>query len=106
MSTSRPRAPLGLALHVLLVLGLGAASGEDGGVVVFGGEGRTAQGDWHAEASLAAGPWKPGEPVQLTVALHFADTILPGLAERRIKADRLCVLVTAERTFDAPASTT
>ena len=96
----RPLPLLGPTLLALLAL-VPAAPAQDGGAVVFGGEGRTAQGDWSADVVLSDGRWQAGEPVQLAVTLRFADTILPGLADRKIKVDRLCVLVTAERTFDA-----
>ncbi|MCM2258663.1 MAG: hypothetical protein NDJ94_23775, partial [Vicinamibacteria bacterium] len=94
-----PLAFFGLALFVGVAVAAPIAL-ADGGAVVVGGEGRTADGAWRADVTLSDGHWRPGAPVQIGIALHFADTVLPGLAERKIKVDKLCVLVTAERSFD------
>ena len=68
---------------------------------VFSGDGRTVYGDWHANVSLPRTEWRAGQTIQFTVDFLFSDTQLAGLAGAGIKADKLCLLVTAERTFDA-----
>ena len=67
----------------------------------FAGAGHTAHGDWQGLVSVSPASWRPGDTIQLDVALHFANTHLASLADAGIKADKLCLLVTAERTFDA-----
>jgi hypothetical protein len=69
--------------------------------LAFGGDGHTAYGEWHADVSLSRSAWSPGELLLLDVVFRFSDTHLAGLAGAGIKADKLCLLVTAERTFDA-----
>ncbi|MDO8837150.1 MAG: hypothetical protein Q7V01_16220, partial [Vicinamibacterales bacterium] len=68
---------------------------------VITGSGRTFHGDWRAELRLFRDSWSPGQSIRYEVALRLADTHMAGLADKGIKADRLCVLITAERTFDA-----
>ena len=67
----------------------------------FSGSGQTAHGAWSAEASVSTSRWKPGDAVQIDVTVQIGAGHLASLAAAGIKADRLCVLVTAERTFDA-----
>jgi hypothetical protein len=74
---------------------------EDTGRLAFAGAGRTVHGDWQAEVTLDRSAWRPGQRIALQVVLRFPETQLAGLAAAGIRADKLCVLVTAERTFDA-----
>ena len=67
----------------------------------FLGAGETAHGGWRAEVSASNGRWSPGERVQIDVAVRIGANHFANLAGAGIKADRLCVLVTAERSFDA-----
>ena len=69
--------------------------------LVFSAEGRTVHGDWSARVSMLHDQWSPGQALTITVALRLAETHLASLAAAGIRADKLCVLVTAERTFDA-----
>ena len=69
--------------------------------LAFSGSGQTAHGAWSAEASVSTSRWKPGDTVQVGVTVQIGAGHLASLAARGVKADRLCVLVTAERTFDA-----
>jgi hypothetical protein len=68
---------------------------------IFAGSGHTFYGDWRAEIRLFRDSWSPGQGIRYEVALRLADTHMAALAEKGIKPDRLCVLITAERTFDA-----
>lgn len=77
------------------------AEAQHVGEVVFIGAGRTFHGDWSAETRLNRGSWQPGQGVRFDVVLTLAETHVPSLAAAGVKADKLCVLITAERTFDA-----
>ena len=112
---ARRRAMRGIALCCLFAAGPSAASAqqaerqtaaaiENGSSVEpfsFSGSGQTAHGAWSAEASVSTSRWKPGDTVQIFVTVQIGAGHLASLAAAGIKADRLCVLVTAERTFDA-----
>ena len=112
---ARRRAMRGIALCCLFAAGPSAASAqqaerqtaaaiENGSSVEpfsFSGSGQTAHGAWSAEASVSTNRWKPGDTVQIFVTVQIGAGHLASLAAAGIKADRLCVLVTAERTFDA-----
>ena len=63
--------------------------------------GQTAHGDWRADVGVSTARWTPGARLQITVALQIESGHLTSLAASGIKADKLCVLVTAERAFDA-----
>jgi len=102
---------IGLAALLLATAGVAAVSAQqvaaavDGGLkgapFAFTGTGQTAHGDWRAEVSVSSDQWSPGQALQINVSLWLAATHLASLAAAGIKADKLCVLVTAERTFDA-----
>jgi Zn-dependent metalloprotease len=78
-----------------------ANPGQRSQPLIFAGDGVTAYGRWHADVLVDEDHWLPGRTVRATVTLRFDDTQLPGLAQAGIRADALCALVTAERTFDA-----
>jgi Zn-dependent metalloprotease len=110
--TLRRLTPAGCAFMLLLAAGSGASAtaqtqgragveAPGGGGVVFSGAGHTFHGDWRADVSLSTGTWAPGLPLQIDVALRISATHLASLAAAGIKADQICVLITAERTFDA-----
>ena len=67
----------------------------------FAGAGHTFHGDWTARVVLDRASWGPGSTIAVNLVLGFADTHLASLSAAGIKADKLCVLMTAERTFDA-----
>jgi hypothetical protein len=90
--------PLQLAVFCLVWL---AARQGSAGPLSFGADGHTVYGDWHADITVSAGTWQPGIPLDLEVRFRFPSTQLAAMAAAGISADRLCVLVTAERTFDA-----
>lgn len=93
----------GVLPFLLFALWTGAstASAQQTEPVVYVGEGRTFHGDWRAEATFYRTTWQPDQSVRYDVALRLADTHLKSLEAAGIKADKLCVLITAERTFDA-----
>lgn len=100
---SRRPSLLSLLSATLCVLAAGVpfAAGQQLKPVVFVGEGRTFHGDWRAEATLYRTTWQPEQGVRYEVALRLADTHLTSLEAAGVRADKLCVLITAERTFDA-----
>jgi Zn-dependent metalloprotease len=68
---------------------------------VFSGSGQTAHGPWRAEVAVSSGRWAPGATVRVDLALQIGAGHLASMAAAGIRADRLCALITAERTFDA-----
>ncbi len=77
------------------------AEGSGGSPLVFTGSGETKFGPWRAQVTASTGRWKPNDTVQIDVSVEIGAAHLAAMAASGIKADRLCVLVTAERTFDA-----
>ena len=110
-SAARRTAAAGIVLICLAVAGPPAAfaqqtaaavaEGSGGTAFGFAGSGETKFGPWRAEAGVSTDRWKPGDPVQVDVSVEIGAAHLAAMAASGIKADRLCVLVTAERTFDA-----
>ncbi len=74
--------------------------GEDNRIH-FDGYGKTAAGEWDAEATLGAAPFQNGAGIDLKVTLSLPNVFLQKLAEKKITVENFCLLVTAERTFDA-----
>jgi len=58
-------------------------------------------GKWSANVDYQPSSWTAGTMVRMTVSLRFSETILSGIKEIAPKIDRVCILVTAERNFDA-----
>jgi Zn-dependent metalloprotease len=110
-TSSARRAAAGVVLLCVAVAGprpaaaqntaAAVAEGQGGSPFVFAGSGETRFGTWRAEVDVSTDRWSPGEPLQVDVAVHIGAAHLAAMAAAGIKADRLCVLVTAERTFDA-----
>ena len=69
--------------------------------LAYTGSGHTFHGDWQAQVVVSRAAWRPLQPITVDVALTFAEGHLASLAAANVKADKFCVLVTAERTFDA-----
>ena len=67
----------------------------------FSAAGYTVHGIWNTDAAVAPAYWKPGDNVQFSATLLIDDSHLAGLLKAGIKVDGFCLLVTAERTFDA-----
>ncbi|HEY3383596.1 MAG TPA: M4 family metallopeptidase [Vicinamibacterales bacterium] len=74
---------------------------EPAGPMSFSGDGHTVYGDWHADVSLSESAWRQGLGLEIAATLVFSETHLAGLSAAGIRADKVCMLVTAERTFDA-----
>ena len=102
----------GAGLAALLVMAGGSlpASGQEiaamrdptaANPLTFMATGATAHGDWQAAVTVSSDRWTPGQALQVTVVLRLSAAHLSSLAAAGIKADKLCALVTAERTFDA-----
>lgn len=75
--------------------------GQNHEPLTFAAGGHTVHGDWQADVSVFRQSWEPGARVRWQVTLHLADGHVASLASAGIKADKLCLLITAERTFDA-----
>ena len=75
---------------------IGAASAE----LVFRGQGHTHLGDWEASGVISAGDWRPGMPLGINATLYMRESHFASLPPKA-KLDGFCMLVTAERTFDA-----
>ena len=101
-------------LHLLLVLAIATVAAAPAPAqhndprdndrreaLTFEGSGHTVHGDWKAKVVLARPVWHTGGRVDASVELQFTGTHLASLSAAGIKADKLCLLVTAERTFDA-----
>ncbi|MBM3748855.1 MAG: hypothetical protein FJW34_24060, partial [Acidobacteria bacterium] len=73
----------------------------EGGLMTFGNSGYTDYGEWYTDVNYSPTAWRPGTVVTLNARLVVSDLYLEGVAARKIIADGLCLLVTAERTFDA-----
>ena len=71
------------------------------GALAISADGHSFYGDWHADISISNTAWQPGATVDADVAYRFAATYIAALTAANVKADRLCVLMTAERTFDS-----
>ena len=73
----------------------------DSGLVSFGNSGYTDYGEWYTDVNFSPASWRPGMVVSLHARLVVSDPHLAGLEAKNIVTDGLCLLVTAERTFDA-----
>ncbi len=69
--------------------------------VRFGDTGHTGHGDWLTHVSASPRSWQPGAPVTVETTLVVTGAHLASLAAAGIRVDGFCLLVTAERTFDA-----
>lgn len=58
-------------------------------------------GKWRVKVDYQPSSWAAGVVVTMTVSLAFSETILSGVKETMPRVDRVCILVTAERNFDA-----
>ena len=67
---------------------------------VFSGDVVTASGNWHADVTVSDSAWRPGGQVRVQIALGFTDAYLVNRAAAGMNVDEVCLLVTAERTFD------
>ena len=85
-----------LLVFCLTQLGMAAAS-----EVRFNAKGHTDYGDWEASSSVGPLAWQPGTKIIVSTTLRLAEGHLAALAGAKKKADAFCLLVTAERTFDA-----
>jgi len=91
----------------IVVFGLDACTPEtlktdvDDKLIHFGGYGTTSAGEWEAEAAIGTASWQGGDGIELKTTLYLPSAAIPQLAEKKIVVDGFCLLVTAERTFDA-----
>ena len=67
----------------------------------FSDTGHTNLGDWSTEVSISNPSWQPGLPLVIQSTLKVTDEHLQRLTNAGMKPDGLCLLVTAERTFDS-----
>jgi hypothetical protein len=85
----------------LLLLLLTPALAVAGGPVTFSSPGHTDYGNWSAEATFAPAVWKPGDSLTVSTTITLTEAHLKALGALGIKLDGVCLLVTAERTFDS-----
>jgi Zn-dependent metalloprotease len=105
------RAALSSLAAAVLAFAAGPAAGQrpepDSGrrspadPMAFVASGHTVHGDWTASVSLDRSAWSAGAEVVASMQVGFAAAHLASLSTAGIAADKLCVLMTAERTFDA-----
>ncbi len=67
----------------------------------FGDTGYTDFGEWQCSAAVSPAEWLPGSLLAVESTLTVMDSHLEALAAAGKKAAAFCLLVTAERTFDA-----
>ncbi len=72
------------------------------GLISFTTTGYTQFGDWSADLKIRQDNWVPGQALDVQATLEVFDSHLSAL-ETYVgrKADSFCLLLTAERTFDA-----
>jgi hypothetical protein len=68
--------------------------------VTFSSPGHTDYGDWSAAATFAPAVWKPGDALTVSTTITLTQAHLAALGALGLKLDGVCLLVTAERTFD------
>jgi hypothetical protein len=70
--------------------------------LTFGDTGHTDYGDWQADAIVTPNVWRPSQSLSVSTTLHVTPEHIAALTKaKNIKPDGFCLLVTAERTFDA-----
>ena len=102
--------PLVVALVISVAFSTGSPSSAQDGrsrdpdvvpEMLFGDTGYTSYGDWHAAVVARPNSWRPGTVVRIDAVLSVTESHLHLFSEAGIRADGFCLLVTAERTFDA-----
>ena len=88
-------------IGLVLLLALTPAGFAADGPLRFAANGHTDLGDWEAAATVSTDNWRPGREIRIGAALQMTEEHLAALAAAKIRADGFCLLVTAERTFDA-----
>jgi hypothetical protein len=71
------------------------------GPLAFTDGGHTTYGDWVADVAVSQASWAPNTKLTIGAVLQLSANHLSGMAKAGITADQVCVLVTAERSFDA-----
>ncbi|MCE5311350.1 MAG: hypothetical protein LLG20_27240 [Acidobacteriales bacterium] len=69
--------------------------------VYFADTGYTNFDNWYAEVTVAPGQWRPGAMFRFDALLQVSEEHIAALGRAGIAVDGFCVLITAERTFDA-----
>jgi len=91
---------LGLRVGGLLLAAM-AMGWAASGPLQFVASGHTNYGDWSSNVTVSPAAFQPGAAVTVDATLKVSAEHLQNLAGAGIKADNFCLLVTAERTFDA-----
>ncbi len=86
---------------LLLAVWAGSLVGAERPQVRFSDTGYTEHGEWFSDATVSPGLWKPGLPISVSAILTATPQHVANLAAAKIKVDGFCLLITAERTFDA-----
>ena len=70
--------------------------------IIFAESGYTNYGEWNTWGTITPSRWEPGKSVRAEVTLLVTDDQINRLAEEAKRTvDGFCLLLTAERTFDA-----
>jgi hypothetical protein len=91
-----------LACLLTILLPFRTPAGQPGPRMTFSETGYTNYGEWAAWGFIQPSSWDPGRPLSIMAILQVKNEHLARLAsEAHVTADGFCLLVTAERTFDA-----
>src|SRR5258708_13540757 len=72
-----------------------------GGSVSFSSPGHPDYGTWSADETFTPAVWKPGDSLAVSTTITLTEAHLSALGALGLKLDGVCLLVTAERTFDS-----
>ncbi len=78
-----------------------ADPGEDAVPIEWSATGHTYLGDWRVETAVLPAEWAPGHALSISSVLEITDEHLAAAKALGFAVDGFCLLVTAERTFDA-----
>lgn len=88
-------------LPFLLTATLPAFAADASQSLSFAASGQTTLGVWNSSTATQLDKWVSGGYVNISANLSITDDHIKALASAGIRADGFCVLITAERTFDA-----
>ncbi len=67
----------------------------------FESTGYTEYGDWSSNVTISPAYWEPGQSLDVNASLKVSTGHMAGLGSLGLSPEGLCLLVTAERTFDS-----